>query len=358
MRKNILTQKISVKLLLAIVISIIPSTICGSLFSSYVTFNYIIKANNIDPNIYNLIVLAIFGVFVVVFIVCFLLIINREVKYIKYITKQVKSIVDENFGSTLDIRGNDELAQLSRSINFMSVELKKKFEKERELDNTKTELITNVSHDLRTPLTAIIGYLDILKNEKYKTSEEAKEYLTSTYNLSEKLKRLIDELFEYTKLSSSDIVLDFIEADLGNILNQMLGEYAPIFESKGLKIIKHIDEDISVKVDIEKIVRVLDNILSNAEKYSIKPSKIIVRVTKKEDAALISIANKGERIRIEKLSKIFEKFYRVDTSRSNTIEGSGLGLAISKKIIELHNGEIWAECHGDMITISIKIPTI
>lgn len=358
MRKNILTQKISVKLLLAIVISIIPSTICGSLFSSYVTFNYIIKANSINPNIYNLIVLAIFAVFVVVFIVSFLLIINREVKYIKYITRQVKTIADENFGSTLEIRGNDELAELCKSINSMSLELKNKFENEREIENTKTELITNVSHDLRTPLTAIIGYLDILKNKKYKSKEEAEEYVTTTYNLSVKLKRLIDELFEYTKLSSNDITLEFTDVDLGNILNQMLGEYTPIFESKNLKTIKHIDEDISVKVDIEKIVRVLDNILSNAEKYSIKPSEIIVSTTKKENAALISIANKGEHINPEKLNKIFEKFYRVDTSRSNNVEGSGLGLAISKKIIELHNGEIWAECHGDMITVSIKIPTI
>jgi signal transduction histidine kinase len=356
MRKNIFTQKISVKLLLAIIFSFTLSTICGGLFSSYTTFNYILKTNDISVTMYNLIALAIFVVFIIVFISSFLLIISKEVKYIQYITRQVKTIAEENFGSTLEIRGNDELAQLSKSINFMSVELKKKFEKERELENTKTELITNVSHDLRTPLTAIIGYLDILQKGKYKSAEEEKEYITSTYNLTVKLKRLIDELFEYTKLSSSDITLNFEETDLGSILNQMLGEYSPIFETKNLKIITDIDQEIPIKIDIEKIVRVFDNILSNAEKYSIKPSEVIVKAVNKEGAAHISIANKGEHIAPDKLNKMFEKFYRGDISRSSNIEGSGLGLVISRKIVELHKGEIWAECDGDIIRIHIKLP--
>lgn len=358
MKKLIVFRKLSIQLIVAVAISFLVSMAVLIILSQIMILYYMDNQGNISQFLFNISYLIILTVCVAAFIIIFLILIKRKLGYIKYISEQVSKIAKKELGSTLQVKGNDELADLCKNINSMSIQLKGKFEHEREIENTKTELITNVSHDLRTPLTAIIGYLDILKNKKYKSKEDAEEYVTTTYNLSVKLKELIDELFEYTKLSSSDIVLDFIEADLGNILNQMLGEYAPIFESKGLKIIKHIDEDISVKVDIEKIVRVLDNILSNAEKYSIKPSEIIVRTTKKENVALISIANKGEHINPEKLNKIFEKFYRVDTSRSNTIEGSGLGLAISKKIIELHNGEIWAECHEDMITVSIRIPII
>lgn len=238
----------------------------------------------------------------------------------------------------------------------MSLDLKNKFEHERKIENTKTELITNVSHDLRTPLTAIIGYLDILKSKKYRDKEEENEYLNSTYNLSIKLKKLIDELFEYTKLSSNGIELKLEKVNLSSILTQMLGEYTPVLEAKGLRIKADINEELHTKIDIEKIVRVFDNILSNAEKYSIKPSDIVVKAENKVGSAYISISNKGERIKQDKLSKMFEKFYRADISRSSNIEGSGLGLAISKKIVELHNGQIWAGSHDDMITIHIKLP--
>ncbi|ERI91863.1 ATPase/histidine kinase/DNA gyrase B/HSP90 domain protein [Clostridiales bacterium oral taxon 876 str. F0540] len=357
MRKNIFTRKISVKLLLSVVVCFFLSAICGGLFSRYVSYDYILKAKELSPTVYNIITVWIFSVVILVFIITFLLLINKEVKYIKYIAKEVKTIANEQFGSTLKVQGNDELAELCKSINTMSLELKNKFEHEREIENTKAELITNVSHDLRTPLTAIIGYLDILKSERYKNREEEKEYITSTYNLSIKLKRLIDELFEYTKLSSGGIKLEVEEVNLSTILVQMLGEYTPMLEAKGLRIVTDIDEEIPAKIDIEKIVRVFDNVLSNAEKYSVKPSDIIIRAENKEGIAHILISNKSEHIEQDKLNKMFDKFYRVDVSRSSNIEGSGLGLAISKKIIELHGGQIWAECDGDVIKIYINLNT-
>jgi signal transduction histidine kinase len=362
MKIGILTRKISVKLLYVIIISAIIAIVAVLLLSYYVALPYILsRGNSISVSEYNIITLIAFIIGIVIFLAVVLSLAGKKIKYIKYIkyiSEQVKVITHKELGSTLQVIGNDELAELCMNINSMSIQLKEKFEHEREIENTKTELITNVSHDLRTPLTAIIGYLDILKNEKYK-GEEEKEYLTSTYNLSIKLKKLIDELFEYTKLSSSDIHLDFVEADLGSILIQMLGEYAPMLESKGLKVITYMpDKKLPVKIDIEKMVRVIDNVLSNAERYSIKPSDIIVKADNSEDNVIISISNKGKHIEQERLNKMFEKFYRVDSSRSSRIEGSGLGLAISKKIVELHSGEIWAECDGDIIIISIRLPII
>jgi len=129
-----------------------------------------------------------------------------------------------------------------------------------------------------------------------------------------------------------------------------------MLESKELKVITSIpNHELLVKIDVEKIIRVFDNILSNAEKYSSKPSDIIISVENTIDNIVISFSNKGEYIPQYNLDNMFKKFYRVDTSRSSSIEGSGLGLAISKKIIELHNGDIWADCDGDLITFKMKL---
>lgn len=360
MKKLIATRSLSVNMLIKIAFCFILSFAAAMLFASYASTTYIYNnRNNLSPFIYNIIFLGVFMTGIAVFIISFLISTSRDIKYIKYISENVKIIANEELGATLKVEGNDELAELSKNINSMSRQLKEKFEHEREVEHTKTELITNVSHDLRTPLTAIIGYLDILKNEKYKNEEEEKEYLHSTYKLSIKLKKLIDELFEYTKLSSSNISLDFVEVDIGSILTQILGEYTPVFETKGLRVITNIDDArLPVKIDVEKMVRVFDNVLGNAEKYSVKPSDIIVNAYRSENDVIISISNKGEYIEQDTLNKIFEKFYRIDSSRSSVIEGSGLGLAISKRILELHKGQIWAESHGNIIEFKIKLKLV
>lgn len=358
MKKVDITISLKVKLLLEIVLSFISSLVYLFTLSLYVVGPYLEKnQNNLSNSFLFYLALAYLASSVGVFVLCFLLMSNRHIKYIKYIAREVKLIAGGNLGKPLKIKGNDELAELCININTMSKELKNKFEYERELERTKSELITNVSHDLRTPLTPIIAYLDILRNEKFSTEQEEKEYLNSSYNLSIKLKKLIDELFEYTKLSSKEVVLELVDVDLCPILNQIVGEYAPMLESKELRVVSQLsNEELLVKIDVEKMVRVFDNIISNAEKYSYKPSDIIVKAESKSDYACVSISNKGEHIEQDKLNKMFEKFYRVDISRSSNIEGSGLGLAISKKIVELHNGQIWAECDGETIIINIKLP--
>lgn len=357
MNLTIFTKSITFKLILSIIISLFFSFLSVFVFSGFIAQPYIIaRAGSLSILEYNIIAIFIFTIGIASFLVTFLLLVNSKVKYIKYISENVNKIANEKLGSTLIVRGNDELAELCKNINYMSLQLKNKFDHEREIENSKSELITNISHDLRTPLTAIIGYLDILKNKKYKDENEKNEYINSTYNLSIKLKSLIDELFEFTMLSNNSIELKLEEVNLSSILLQILGEYTPIFEDKTLGVISHIDEEIPAKIDVEKMVRVFDNILSNAEKYSVKPSDIIVEARGQLDYIYIAISNKSEHIEQNKLNKIFEKFYRGDISRSNKIEGSGLGLAISKRIIELHNGQIWAESHEDIITIYIKLP--
>lgn len=360
MKKVDITISLKLKLLLEIALSFILALVYLFASGAYVFGPYFQKNHNnwSDSSLFYL-GLAYLASFVGVFVLCFLLMSNRHIKYIKYIAGEVKLIAGGNLGQTLKIKGKDELAELCININTMSKELKNKFEYERELERTKSELITNVSHDLRTPLTPIIAYLDILRNEKFSTEQEEKEYLNSSYNLSIKLKKLIDELFEYTKLSSKEVVLELADVDLCPILNQIVGEYAPMLESKTLRVVSQLsNEELLVKIDVEKMVRVFDNIISNAEKYSYKPSDIIIKADNKGDNVVISISNKGEHLDQDKLNRMFEKFYRVDISRSSNIEGSGLGLAISKKIVELHDGQIWAECDSDIVTINVILPSV
>lgn len=358
MKKVDITISLKLKLLIEIVLSFILTLVYLFTFSLYVLGPYFEKnRNNWSMSFTYYFAITYYVSAIGVFILCFVLMSNRHIKYIKYIAREVKLIASGNLGKTLKVIGKDELAELCININSMSKELKNKFEYERDLERTKSELITNVSHDLRTPLTPIIAYLDILRNEKYSTKEEEKEYLNSSYNLSIKLKKLIDELFEYTKLSSKEVVLELVDVDICPILNQIVGEYAPMLESKGLRVVSQIsNEELLVKIDVEKMVRVFENILSNAEKYSYKPSDIIVKADNNGDNVVISISNKGEHLEQVKLIRMFEKFYRDDTSRSSNIEGSGLGLAISEKIVELHQGQIWAECNNDIIIINIELP--
>jgi len=289
------TKRLRLNLLIELALSFIITLVCVFIFSRFVNRYFIENYDKLDINFCSYLILVEIILAIVIFIICFLLMSSRHIKYIKYITNEIKLIASRNLGQTLQVHGNDELAELCININLMSQELKHKFEYERRLEREKSELITNVSHDLRTPLTPIIAYLDILRNKKFTTQEDVDEYLNSSYNLSIKLKKLIDQLFKYTKLSNGEIILDFVEVDICPILNQLIGEYTPMLESKELKVITSIpNHELLVKIDVEKIIRVFDNILSNAEKYSSKPSDIIISVENTIDNIVISFTNKGD----------------------------------------------------------------
>lgn len=203
--------------------------------------------------------------------------VRRKILYLKMITESVNDIANGKLGMTIEIKGNDEITKLVNNINLMSIELGNKFEYERQLEKAKNELITNVSHDLRSPLTSIIGYLDLLRKGQYSDKEQLHDYLETTHSKSKRLGVLIDELFEYTRLTSPDVKLNFSKIDLASLLEQMIGEYIPIFENEKLSIEKSIsEEEIIVEIDVEKMVRVYENLFMNAIKYSIKPSELQV----------------------------------------------------------------------------------
>ncbi|HBB9210813.1 TPA: HAMP domain-containing histidine kinase [Escherichia coli] len=356
--RNINFNKISIYLILTIIVSIIAGVeiviitisiifkVCPNLIK-YIANNYFIAINSG----YMLFFLGV-GTFLFVFLV----LVNKKVKYIKFLTREVKVIKYNGFGKTIEIKGKDELAELCESINNMSLELREKIDNEKVIEKNKNELITNVSHDLRTPLTSIIGYVDLLKKNGFKDKKKFDSYIGVIDERTKSLNKLINELFEFTKLNSHDIKLNYSNVEIGSLIEQLVGEYIPIFNKEGLQIYKDIvDKDIFINVDIEKIVRVLENLLTNAKKYSIKNTKVLVRMFEENDYVVISVANRAENISRGDLYNIFERFYKVDKSRKEQ-DSTGLGLSIVKRIVELHNGDIKVDLKDDIIEFNVMLP--
>lgn len=313
----------------------------------YISNNYFISVNSA----YLALILGI-GTFLIVF----LALVNRKVKYIKFLTREVKIIKDNGFGKTIEVRGNDELSELCQSINSMSLELGEKIENEKLIEKNKSELITNVSHDLRTPLTSIIGYVDLLKKNGFENKEKFDDYMEVIDERTKSLNRLINELFEYTKLTSHDIKLNYSKVEVGALVNQLVGEYMPILNKASLEIYKDItNKDIFINADIEKLVRVLENLLTNAKKYSVKNSTVIVKVYEENNYAVISISNKTENISEDELDNIFQRFYKIDKARKEQ-DSTGLGLSIVKRIVELHNGIIKTNLEHNIIEFKVMLP--
>ncbi|MGL4774302.1 MAG: sensor histidine kinase [Clostridium sp.] len=293
---------------------------------------------------------------VVVFITIFLIITNKKMIYLDQIALGLNIIAEGQLNHKIEEKGNDEISNLAININNMASEINSRIKAERMAEKTKSDLITNVSHDLRTPLTSIMGYIGLIKERRYKDENEMNQYLDIAFNKAEKLKILIDDLFEYTKLNNNGIKISKVNVNIVEFIAQLIDELTPLFEENDLEVMSTLrDEKILVNVDINKMLRVFENLLTNAIKYSYKPGTVIVGLYENNGSVTISIKNKGNHIEEAKLDKLFDRFYRVDESRNAESGGSGLGLAISKNIVELHGGKIWAECYGNDINFYVRL---
>ncbi|KLU65827.1 sensor histidine kinase YycG [Desulfosporosinus acididurans] len=350
--------KISLQLFLAIIISFFVSlVVLGMALNCVSRINVVLDIEHRSPIFIIAIFVTVFVISVGIFAFTFFLIINRKIKYLKYISQQVKDITHEGFGSKIEIRGNDEISDLCLNINIMSQELKSKFDYEREIENSKSELICDVSHDLRTPLTSIKGYLQLLKDKQYKTLEELETYINIAFGRTEMLEDLIENLFEYTKLQGKDINLNYKRLCLNDIVRQIVLDYGPLFDKDRLNLQTSIPNDkYFVKIDPEIYVRVIGNLLGNALKYSLKPGNVSVSLCAENNGVKMTITNRANSIDSESLAHLFDRFYRLEKSRSKETGGTGLGLAIAKSIVELHGGSIWAETQNETLSFNVWQP--
>ncbi|MCC9296164.1 HAMP domain-containing histidine kinase [Clostridium sp. WLY-B-L2] len=300
-----------------------------------------------------------------VFIIAFPIVISLEiiyfwsykkVEYIKYICKGIVKISQKNLDYKIQKRGSDELKVLAEEINKMSLNLKNMMEREKFLQRFKNQLITNLFHDLRTPLTSLIGYLYLLNNIDV-SIKDRKIYSKKSLERAEKLKLFIDNLFQYSKLESGEIEPELCNVNIVEIMEQIIGEMSILAEKSGIEFVKKYDMvDLKLNVDPYLISRAFQNVLSNAIKYSAKNSSVYVNITSDKKNTVVSFQNKPVRdLSDEQIGKIFDKFYTGDKSRNSHENNSGLGLAIVKNIVKLHKGEVWAENRDNVFTICVKL---
>lgn len=319
---------------------------------AWVLFNY---AKTL-VNQFNLLFLLPTFITVISFVLIFLLLVNRRLKYFKYIIKSVKKIDSLEFLSNLEEEGNDEFTELAKSINIMNARLQARLKKEKEIEDSKYELITSVSHDLKTPLTSIIGYLELINNHRYEDENSRDEYISIVYHKSIRLKELVNELFEYTKLTSNDVKLELHRFNVSALINQLVGETIIDFNDKEIEVVlENPYKELYANIDVKLISRVFENLIKNAEKYSDSHSTFKIIVDSSEEYIIVHFINKCKGIKEIDVNKIFERFYRLDNARSSESEGSGLGLTISKKIIELHQGYLDAEKDGENLLLKMKL---
>ncbi len=291
-----------------------------------------------------------------VFIFLFYFLTQRKMRYVEELASGLRIIATGNLDHRVVERSQDELGSLARDMNFMVTDLQRRIEEERRAEQLKNELITNVSHDLRTPLTLIMGYLRLLHDKNFETPEQAAGYVSIAYSKSEKLKGLIDDLFEFTKLSNHDVPLHKKGVVINEVLEQLLEEYVTLSEEQQLTLIRSLPQErLVVRIDVEKMIRVFENLLGNAIKYSPKPGVITFGMVRERGHVIIRVSNKADALTRDELEQLFDRFYRVDKARTSETGGSGLGLAIARSIVESHDGSIWAESENGEIHFYVKL---
>lgn len=220
----------------------------------------------------------------------------------------------------------------------------------------KNDLITYLAHDLKTPLTSVIGYLSLLDEVPDMPTQQKAKYIHITLDKANRLEKLINEFFEITRYNLQQIILEKEMVDLYYMLVQMSDEFYPILESHGNSIVLDAQEDLTIFADPAKLARVFNNILKNAIGYSFPNTSIQITVKKLEHEICLSFCNCGKTIPKQKLDAIFEKFFRLDEARVSNTGGAGLGLAIAKEIVTLHGGTITANSENELTTFEVKLP--
>ena len=256
-----------------------------------------------------------------------------------------QNIKDGNLDFELEVETEDEIGQLCRDFEEMRIRLKESISEKVEYDKRSKELISNISHDLKTPITAIKGYVEGIMDGVADTPEKMERYIRTIYNKANDMDMLINELTLYSKIDSNRIPYNFNTILVSDYFDDCATDLKIDLEARHIKFdyLNYVDANVRIIADAEQLKRVINNIISNSTKYMDKHQKVI-RLCVKDvgDFVQVEIEDNGKGIGAKELPHIFERFYRTDTSRNSATGGSGIGLSIVKKIIEEHGGKIWA----------------
>ena len=259
--------------------------------------------------------------------------------------KATKNIKGGNLDFVLEVEGNDEFSQLCQDFEEMRKRLKESTEEKILMDKENKELISNISHDLKTPITAVKGYVEGIMDGVADTPEKMDRYVRTIYNKTNEMDHLINELTFYSKIDTNRIPYTFSKLNVEDYFSDCAEELGLEMETRGIELVyaNYVEKGVQVIADGEQIRRVIHNIVSNAIKYMEKPRGIIqLRVKDVGDFIQVEIEDNGKGIAAKDLPYIFDRFYRTDVSRNSSKGGSGIGLSIVKKIMEDHGGKVWA----------------
>ena len=256
-----------------------------------------------------------------------------------------KNIKEGNLDFTIEKTGVDEIGDLCDDFEEMRKRLKESAEEKVAFDKENKELISNISHDLKTPITAVKGYVEGIMDGVADTPEKMDRYIRTIYNKANEMDRLINELTFYSKIDTNRIPYTFNKIHISDYFEDCVDQLSVELDSSGISLtyFKYLEEDAVVIADAEQLKRVINNIISNSLKYMNKPKGVInIRLRDVGDFIQIEIEDNGKGIAQKDLANIFERFYRTDASRNSSKGGSGIGLSIVKKIMEDHGGQVWA----------------
>lgn len=323
---------------------------------------------NIFPHLYDLLdniyelvferayfIFIIFGITLIIVLSLLYKLLNKIFSYVFAVSESADKLFDKNVEY---INLPPEMVEVEKKLNHFKTEAIKNERLARENEQKKDELIVYLAHDIKTPLTSMIGYLSLLSEIKDMPQEQRNRYIDIALDKSYRLEDLINELFDVARFNSEKIVLEKEEINLNLMLEQIADDFYPTLKEMNKKINFTSDEKTILYADPDKLSRVFNNLIKNAVNYSKENTDIDISILNKENQATVKITNKGKQIPKEKLDKIFEKFYRLDSSRTSKTGGSGLGLVIAKEIVELHGGRIYAESDMKETTFSVILPII
>ena len=290
---------------------------------------------------------------VFIFIIAQMIYLNSFVRYFVEINRGIDALITENAG---DVILSQELATTERKINSIKHTLETRKSDAQLAEQRKNDLIMYLAHDLKTPLTSVIGYLTLLRDEPQIPQELRCRYTDIALGKAERLEELINEFFDITRFNLTTLTLDSERICLSRMLEQLASESAPILAERELEWRLEIAPEIEVMGDVDKLARAFDNLIRNAVSYSYAGTEILLFAQAEGDKAKVMIKNHGKTIAPDKLEHIFEQFYRADAARSSATGGAGLGLAITKEIVELHGGTVTAASANESTIFIVVLP--
>lgn len=321
--------------------------ICNTIIWQPYDYTYQLLSR-IGNNWYYIAAIWLVGLIVIIF-----LCLKKNLYYIDAIIEASSLLVEDN---DEQIKLPSILYEIETKMNQIKKTARKNQQLAKENERRKDELVVYLAHDIKTPLTSMIGYLSLLNEIDDMPKKQQQKYLHIALEKSYRLEELVNELFDITRFNSKTIILEKEEINLTLMLEQVIDGFYPVLKERSQSIKLNSTEKIIIEADSDKLARVFNNIINNAINYSKKESDITITIYKKEDAVIVKIKNLGKKIPEDKLNKIFEKFYRLDSSRQTKTGGTGLGLAIAKEIVELHHGQISATSDETATEFTIILP--